>query len=705
MATTSLPSPAATRVARAVPAVASVGVLLVLAGVASFLARGAPFREIFDAWVFHNAPVGLMGAAVFGLALRRDPTNAAARWFFVGGMLSCVHVATAALLYARFAARPALAAAAFDGSLAARDVPGDVLWPLWTLSTIWVVAAAVPMTLGLLYFPDGRLLSPRWRPVVWLSLVGMLLAAASYGWGYRPWSPHPVAVNTLPPGDTVARTMFLVGMPALGLAGLLAVASLVARLRGADPAERRRIRPVVVSGSMVVAVMVLLYPWQGLWAVVTVPAVMLFVGTTAASVSRYRLFDVEVVVSRAVATAVLALTITLTYVGIVAGIGGLLGARASLWTSVAATAVIAVGFEPVRRRVLEAANRLVLGAVHTPYEVLDQLSDRLARADSTDEVLQRVVALLVGGTGAARAEVRSRRDGTVRLEAAAGEAPADAVVRSAPVTNAGDLLGEVRLLAARDDRFLDSDDRLLLQVAAMVGPVLRNAGLTLELREHIEQLQASRQRIVTAHDEARRMLERDIHDGAQQQLMSLRLRLGLAMTLAEQDGAERSATILAHAAADAESAIRQLRDLARGLYPPMLAEQGLATALRSRARDVPLPVAVHCYGVGRYTQAVESTVYFCCLEAMQNATKHAAASLLQIEVEGRDDGLGFTVVDDGRGFDAEHTTPGAGLRNMRDRIEGIGGVLEIESAAGSGTTVRGWVPAHDREAQPLVSDR
>jgi two-component system, NarL family, sensor kinase len=696
------------RGAGAVSVVAGVCVLLVVGGLASFLVRGAPLVEIFDAWVLHNAPVGLIVVVVFGLALRRQPTNRAAWYFFVAGVASSFHVAFMGLAHFNAAEVPEVWAAMMNGTIAIRDVPPAVAGPFWIAGSIWLIASGLGMTLGLLHFPDGRLPSPRWRPVARLAGGGVALATAAYAWGLRPWSPHRMDLNFLPMEDIVARTLFFVGMPALALSGLLTIASLVVRVRTADAGERRRVRPVVVTGTLFVAAMVLLYPWQSVWAVVTVPVIVLFLLTVAATVARYRLFDIEVVVSRAVTAAVLGAAVTLAYLGIVVGLGGLLGARANLWLSVAATAVIAVGFEPLRRRVLTTVTHLVLGARAAPYEVLAELSDRLPLADSVGDVLDRVVQLLIDGTGAARAEVRARLDDGVQLSAAAGEAPPEPAVRSAPVTNAGELLGELRLLAEREDRFLASDERLLQQVAATLGPVLRNARLTRELHEHIAELEASRQRLVTAHDEARRALERDIHDGAQQQLLTLRLRLGLAATLAEQDGAERAVDAIDAVAADADAAIRALRDLARGLYPPVLAEQGLEAALRARARDVALPVTVRASGLGRYDRGVEATAYFCCLEAIHNACKHADASTLDVELAHAGGTLAFTVTDDGIGFDPDTVLVGTGLANLRDRVAGAGGELEIASTPRGGTAIRGRIPTGSAEAsarQPAVSDR
>jgi signal transduction histidine kinase len=229
-----------------------------------------------------------------------------------------------------------------------------------------------------------------------------------------------------------------------------------------------------------------------------------------------------------------------------------------------------------------------------------------------------------------------------------------------------------------------AQDKLLRDVADQAGLVLRNVAL-------LEDLRTSRRRLVAAQDEERRRLERNIHDGAQQQLVALSVKLRLLEQLVTRD-TERATAAAADLQTDVTDALENLRDLARGIYPPLLADKGLAAALESQARKSPVPVAVEQDGIGRYPQDVEAAVYFCTLEALQNVAKYAGASSARVvlgESEGR---LTFAVIDDGSGFDLEKARRGAGLTNMRDRVEALGGRLEIRSAPGAGTTVAGTIP-------------
>jgi signal transduction histidine kinase len=230
-----------------------------------------------------------------------------------------------------------------------------------------------------------------------------------------------------------------------------------------------------------------------------------------------------------------------------------------------------------------------------------------------------------------------------------------------------------------------SRQALIRDLAAQAGLVLRNVGL-------IEELRASRQRLVTAQDEERRKLERNIHDGAQQQLVALQVKQRLAAQLVERDPG-KAVELLGQLQEQTGQALQDLRDLARGIYPPLLADQGLAAALEAQARKAAIPTTVRADGIGRYGADIEATVYFSCLESMSNIAKYAQATRATIDLSAVDGVVVFAVEDDGVGFDPAIRGLGTGLQGIVDRVDALGGAVTIHSAPGEGTTVRGEVPA------------
>jgi signal transduction histidine kinase len=197
---------------------------------------------------------------------------------------------------------------------------------------------------------------------------------------------------------------------------------------------------------------------------------------------------------------------------------------------------------------------------------------------------------------------------------------------------------------------------------------------------------------VAAQDEERQRLERNLHDGAQQNLVAIKVKLGLAEMFVDKDPARAKQTF-GELKVDTDEALETLRDLARGIYPPLLADKGLVAALESQARKATLPVQVDADGVGRYPQEVEAAVYFCCLEALQNVQKYAAATQATVRLQEDGDIVAFEVEDDGRGFDVGSTKLGGGLINMSDRLDALGGSLEVDSIPGAGCHIRGRLRA------------
>jgi len=415
-----------------------------------------------------------------------------------------------------------------------------------------------------------------------------------------------------------------------------------------------------------------------------------------------KLHDFDAVTNKAIVLGALAAFITGVYMAIVVGVGEAIGesAKPNLGLSILATALVALAYRPARARIQRVANRIVYGPRATPYEVLARFSDRVAGTYASEDVLTGMARILAEGTGAGRASVWLRLGGELRPAASwpAGDTPVPGSDRTVTVRHHGEILGALSVGRPSGEAFTPAEEKLLEDLASQAGQVLRNVRLTEELRVRLDEisakaaeLRASRQRIVAAQDEERRRLERNVHDGAQQHLVALAVKLRLARNLVSKDAA-RSRALLIELQAEAAEALETLRGLARGIYPPLLAERGLLAALTAQSRKVGVDVSIEADGIGRYPSEVEGAIYFCCLEALQNVTKYASALAAVVQLNESAGGLQFSVTDDGVGFDLETVRPGLGFQNMRDRVEALGGRLDVTSSAGRGTSVSGWVP-------------
>jgi signal transduction histidine kinase len=687
-----------------------------LTSVALFRAGGGAITAF---WLFPYAsivPVGLL------IALRR-PANPIG-WLALGAASLLVLGATASLVGSTLFERH-------------NGLGGPVL----LLSALWNSPGGGVLTLLLvllLVFPDGRLPSPAWRwllyAVLVVGLIGMVLGVTNPTPGVlglttapAPGISLPVSILAIPGAAgviTALSTAFSVLFVVLG-AGV--VMSVFARLRNADSDGRHQIKWVAFAGTITLATILILnlIPVGNtgepppLYFVIAGPVLILsglaVPSAIGLAVLKYHLYDIDVIISRALVYGVLAAFITAVYIGIAVGIGTLVGSggQPNLWLSILATIIVAVGFQPVRERVQKVANRLVYGNRATPYEVLSTFSGQVAEAYAADEVLPRMAQVLQQGTGAQSATVWLNSAGTLRAAATSPDVdtPAPAplpmfnttlpdipgATTSALVEHQGQLLGALSVVKRKGETLTPTEEKLIEDLANQAGLVMRNVGLASELRNRLDQLRSSRQRLVHAQDEERRRLERNLHDGAQQHLVALKVKLGLAQMLMTSSP-DKAKVTLAQLKSDADEALETLRDLARGIYPPLLADKGLVAALESQARKAVVPVRVEADGVGRYPQDVEAMVYFCVLEALQNVQKYANPTNVMVRVRGSAGRLAFEVEDDGAGFDTAMVKKGAGLTNMVDRVEALGGSVDVTSAPGAGTRVSGDVPAQVREA-------
>ena len=582
--------------------------------------------------------------------------------------------------------------------LPARSVASEILGD-WLL---------VPLLLGvsllLLLFPTGRPPSRRWRWAGWA-----LTASAATGIvGFAVRGPD----STEPP---FLAELLLSASGVLALIGtVLAFVSVVVRFRrsrGEERAQMRWLVSIALLGALVFVINVMIEGVAGESSTAAeillgVLLVILTVGLPASigvSILRYRLYELDVVIKKTVVFAILAVLLTLVALVALLGASSLIteAATAGTETGVVAAALFVVGMLvwPLWRLARRIADRVVFGGRSSPYEVLTDFSRRVGETYSAEDVLPRMAHVLAQATRSVIARVWVTVGSELRLEASW---PSDApIVRTrvrlendaipdlgeehvTEVRHQGELLGALTLSTPASDPMNPSKVKLAQDVAAQAGPVLRNFRLLEDLRE-------SRRRIVSAQDERARKLERDIHDGVQQQLVALQVKQRLAEGFVDIDPA-RARAILSELHAETATTLQDLRDLARGIYPPLLADKGLPAALEAQARKATVPVNVEAEDVGRHPQEVEAAVYFCTLEALNNVAKYAGATNVAISVSQSNGALTFSIVDDGRGFDQSSVQAGTGLQGMADRIEAIGGEFAIEAAPGRGTSVRGRVP-------------
>jgi signal transduction histidine kinase len=415
----------------------------------------------------------------------------------------------------------------------------------------------------------------------------------------------------------------------------------------------------------------------------------------------------------ALVLAGLTMFVVLVYVVIVLGGGLLIGRTASpsVPLSVLATAVVALAFEPVQAKVEAFASRRVHGGLASPFDVLRRFSETVSGSYAAEELPSRMARVLAEGTGAEWSQVWLVVDGRPRLAATwprgavrdelrAGNMVERDVAgrRSREVRYGGDVLGVLVVQERAHDPLTTVEERLFEGLARQAGPVLRGARLraqlelrSAELSARADELRGSRERLVDAQDAERRLLERDIHDGAQQHLVALAVNLRLAQTLVERSP-ERAVAILAGQEQAAVDAVDTLVHLSRGIYPRLLATGGLAPALRQAVATSPVPVEVIAEAMARRSSLVEAAAYFCCLEAVQNAAKHSGATTIRVELTDRPGSLECVVADDGSGYDTGTTVGGTGLANMRDRVEAVGGRLATRSTPGRGTRIEAGFP-------------
>jgi signal transduction histidine kinase len=632
-----------------------------------------------------------------------------------GEKVSTYHLLAALdALVAMVALTAARQAQTMHATHAARDVA--------TFAAVLVTAISFHFLLSL---PDGRLHDSFRRGT----------AAAAY-----------VAAVAVGIGLVVAHHPFTVvdGAISWTIAALLALGPMRARYSTAIGYRRDRMLwfgigvTLAVTVALAAAVLHLLVGWPAsLGAVAAAGTVLVPLGLLASENRRLAPHGSRGLV-QVLAVFGFVAVVSAIYLVLVLGLGHApktTGDKEVLALSMIASGVAAVIFVPVRERFLQSSTRFVYGAREAPDEVLRTFGSRLTRAIPMDElllqlaeslrktlalasaevftgageVLERTVSVPDIGPGSIVVSPRERpvvtRAGVSGTAWASIWLPAllagrqNEQIRVAPVSHAGELLGLIVVeRSSQASAFSEDDDRVLSDLARQVGLALHNSQLdtalqtTLdEVRKQADELRESRARIVASGDAERRRIERNLHDGAQQHLVALAVNLRLARDIITDDN-EAGLGMLDQLADEVQETIQEVRQLAHGIYPPLLVDSGLVEALRAAANRNPLPVEISAEGIGRYPSETEAAVYFCCLEALQNAAKHAPDAHVELRLWEEAGGLLFTVADDGPGFDPARAQKGHGYVNMSDRLGAIGGTVRWESEIGTGSVVLGSVP-------------
>jgi signal transduction histidine kinase len=547
------------------------------------------------------------------------------------------------------------------------------------------------LALPLLLLPDGRLPSRRWRPVVAMVLVALVLLPVSRTFMPGPLE-NPFAIVENPWGIPGTRDLFraldIVGWVITWVALILAAVAACIRLRRSQGVEHQQLKLVLAVTAVVGVVLVLdMGTWwisphghlQERMAVIGIAFAAIPVAAGMA-ILRYRLYDIDIAINRALVYGALTVLLGATYAAVTLLLGTALGSGSAPATA-AATLAVAIAFRPLRARLQDAVDRRFsrarYDAVHRVSSFLEDVRAGRAVPEDVETILREVLddPLL---------ELRlllpeSERYVDVR-GVPAEQVPDDARVQT-PIEGAGTTIGEVLHQPSAQE---PAD--LLPRVVQAAGLAIEIVRLRVELRRQLDEVAASRRRIVEAGDEERRRIERNLHDGAQQRLVSI----GLALRHAQHELGDDSPAdeTLEAAMAEIAVAIAELRELARGLRPSQL-DAGLGPALEDLAGRVRLPVAVDATAE-RFPAGVEAAAYFIACEGLTNATKHARASSISLSAQRRNGSLVVCVADDGVG--GASPAVGSGLSGLADRVGAHGGTLRIESERGAGTTLIAELP-------------
>lgn len=557
-------------------------------------------------------------------------------------------------------------------------------WPLATVAELcgmvsWIFAA-LGLILLFLWFPDGAFPGERWRVVPWLWVFGAALAVPGWAMSPRLGGEYAEGVNPFAVEGLPTEAIFGVGAALICLALVLSIASLVVRLRHSQGQRRQQLKWVALSAALVGIVLPTSAALWTVWQPIQLLAALALVSLpTAACIAilRHQLYDVDRLIARTIAYGALTVILAATYAAVVLGVGAMV---ASPIASAAGALVVAVTFRPLRDRAQDAVDRRFRSARHEARRVIGELVD----------------SLRTGGTPGPDIEVafrRAMRDDELVIafgvsDVRSLDAHGNSVPRPEPsdgrtVTTVRTRSDVVTLIAHRTQ-----DARLMTDVVDAGRLAIEIVALQVQLRRQVRELDASRARIVAVGNEERRRLARDLHDGAQQRLVSIGLALRHVQHVLVPDGRAEVTQALDVAVAELAHSIDDLRELAGGLRPGSL-DDGLGNALRELADRTPMPLDLAVVD-GRFPGNIETAAYFIACEGVTNAVKHAEAARLKVTISRELGALVVEVRDDGRG--GADASRGSGLLGIADRVRAHHGTWSVESAPGRGTKLEARLP-------------
>lgn len=643
--------------------------------------------------VSHQAlvPFSTIVYAVIGaLIASRQPRNPIGWIFLVVGSLYALTALAAAL------------------SVYGSDPSRLYYWAVWLRNWLWIPASFLPMTVVLLVFPDGHLPSPRWRLVVWSTVLGLAMVVLVVMFHPAPlptWglSANPLGIPSVAP---ILDKLVEVGSGLLFIGLIGSLAGFTLRVRRSDGIERERMKWVVYAVGMLVIVLVvstlagLVWPADPVMTDISIAltnlAILGLAVAAAIAILRHGLYDINLIINRTLVYGALTAGVAALYGFTVGALAALFQARNNFWLSLLATGLVAIVFHPLRDRLQRGVNRLMYGDLHDPYTVLSRLGERVQATLAPEAVLSAVVETIAQALKLPYVAISLRQRDGLRLAAEYGVNPTSSISRTLeaaelviPLVYQSETLGELILAPPASGTTFTANDRRLLE------DIARQAGVAAHAVRLTQDLQHSREQLVKSREEERRRLRRDLHDGLGPHLASLKLNLDVARNLVSRDP-KAAEVLLLDLRSQAQVAIADIRRLVYDLRPPALDEFGLKGAIQEYARQLEtqdgLSVRVDApITLPPLPAAVEVAAYRITLEALANVVRHSQARHGGVSLAMVDKTLQVEVSDDGLGLPKD-VSPGVGLNSMRERAAELGGTCMVEARPQGGTCVRARLP-------------